>query len=344
MRGFASGVFGTVILAISLAGAPAQGDPPASLDFHEDLVLGLGEDVLLGQIWDVDVDGAGDIYLLDGGFKTVHKFSEKGEFLRDLGREGEAPGEFWNPLCLAAGPDGRIYVGGNSTTITVLEADGTPADSIKRERSGMVRSLCFDTRGDLYVCAFDRAERTMVHKYAAPDYSYERSFAAPYGEGHDIDPRVEGVYAVGYLSPGPEGGIYYEQMVPQLVQVFDADGRLEATHYVRSNRCELPEPEITENGMNFNARFAGGMALEALPGGGFLTVLWVPENEDKGSVLIDVYDGKGTLTHTRSQPDNFGIQAMDAQGRVYVCEERENVPVVVRYRVKMNDVDPEDHE
>jgi hypothetical protein len=85
------------------------------------------EAVIFGVIRDAAVDDAGNIYLLDVQLNQVHVFSPDGEFLRDIGREGEGPGEFRRPSGLFIMPDGRIAVSQFMPgRIILLNPDGSP--------------------------------------------------------------------------------------------------------------------------------------------------------------------------------------------------------------------------
>jgi hypothetical protein len=73
-------------------------------------VGGHDEDVLIGVIANLVVDRNRDVYLLDSQLSEVQVFSEDGEWLRSIGREGEGPGEFRNGSDLYLGPEGNLGV------------------------------------------------------------------------------------------------------------------------------------------------------------------------------------------------------------------------------------------
>ncbi|HEX5130979.1 MAG TPA: 6-bladed beta-propeller [Candidatus Krumholzibacteria bacterium] len=85
------------------------------------------EDVIFGVVRDIAVDDAGNVYLLDVQLNQVHVFSRDGEFLRDIGREGEGPGEFRRPSAMFVMPDGKIaIVQMMPGKIILMNPDGTP--------------------------------------------------------------------------------------------------------------------------------------------------------------------------------------------------------------------------
>jgi len=68
------------------------------------------DEEFFGVINRILVDDDGNVYLLDNQLNEVKVFSADGEYLRTLGREGEGPGEFRNPMDMCFLPDGTLGV------------------------------------------------------------------------------------------------------------------------------------------------------------------------------------------------------------------------------------------
>jgi uncharacterized protein (TIGR03663 family) len=64
----------------------------------------------LNEPRDVDVDAAGNLYVVDSKNHRIQKLSPAGEVLAVWGGEGSAPGQFKDPCGLGIGPDGSVYV------------------------------------------------------------------------------------------------------------------------------------------------------------------------------------------------------------------------------------------
>ena len=65
---------------------------------------------IFGSISDVDRDRQGKIFVLDSIRNCILIFSPTGEFIHQIGRYGEGPGEFNDPLSLEITGDGSICV------------------------------------------------------------------------------------------------------------------------------------------------------------------------------------------------------------------------------------------
>jgi 6-bladed beta-propeller len=89
------------------------------------------EGVIFGVIRDAAVDDAGNVYLLDVQLNQVHVFDRDGKFVRDIGREGEGPGEFRRPSSLFLTPDGKIaIVQSMPGKFILLTPDGLPGGEL----------------------------------------------------------------------------------------------------------------------------------------------------------------------------------------------------------------------
>ncbi|MCA9726439.1 MAG: 6-bladed beta-propeller [Candidatus Eisenbacteria bacterium] len=305
-------------------------------------MFGQSSDCAFGMVADVAVDDGGSVYVLDKGFDVIHVFDATGEFLYDVGRKGEGPGEFWGPLCLDVGPDGRIYVAGKSGVISVLLPDGRAAGFIDRSNHELVRSIRVTSTGRVYTTSLDVFKETVIDEYTGDlgDGTYVRSFGEAYGRGKNVDPRTELVFGGGFLDLARDDTMYYVQMTPQLVRVDGQAGDLLRTHRARFDELGAPaEPDYTEGSVEY---MVGPMAnaIVCLGDLGFLTVLGYPQKGpgDPGENVVDLYGEDGRLKCSSRLPGRFGVKCADARERIYVVEDRDDDEVVVRYDLAMNDL------
>ncbi len=68
------------------------------------------EEEFFGVISDIDIDAAGNIYLLDSQLNEAKIYTKDGEFVRSIGREGEGPGEFRAPSSMFFTKDDKVAV------------------------------------------------------------------------------------------------------------------------------------------------------------------------------------------------------------------------------------------
>ena len=89
-------------------------DQPLNWSFTRSFALG-GQDEGPESFYNVrrrsvGTDAAGNIYVLDSDAHRVVMFDSSGEFVREMGREGEGPGELSWPFGLSVRPDGTVLV------------------------------------------------------------------------------------------------------------------------------------------------------------------------------------------------------------------------------------------
>ena len=108
-------VIDTLPSGVPVVSGPAEGLWPLGGEWRltERLRLGSSDEAgpeLFGEIWDVELDAYGRIYVLDRMAKEVRVFGQDGSFIRAFGGAGEGPGEFQDPFGLAWSADGNLWV------------------------------------------------------------------------------------------------------------------------------------------------------------------------------------------------------------------------------------------
>lgn len=100
------------------------------------------EEYQFGMVSDIAVDATGGIYVFDGQAPALRYYDNTGTFVRQLGAEGEGPGEYKDAsLGMAVRKrDGRLIMRDpRNMRMNVYDVDGTPSDSW-RVASGLFTS------------------------------------------------------------------------------------------------------------------------------------------------------------------------------------------------------------
>lgn len=102
-----------------------------NLELKKDLSIGgrHDENFQFYGVRGIDVDGKGNIYVVDSGNHRVQKFDKTGNHLASIGRRGQGPGEFNNPLNIRCHAEtGYIFVNEPSGRISAFKQDGRYLD------------------------------------------------------------------------------------------------------------------------------------------------------------------------------------------------------------------------
>jgi hypothetical protein len=101
----------------------------------EEMVIGVlegAEEYQFGRVSDLALDAHGGLYIFDGQAPALRYYDSRGRFLRQLGREGQGPGEYQNASLgvVVRKTDGRVVMRDpRNMRLNVYEPDGSPSDS-----------------------------------------------------------------------------------------------------------------------------------------------------------------------------------------------------------------------
>ena len=151
-------ILGAIVVAACGEGEPAfESDVPERVG-EVDLEIGRLDgppEYTFGMISGTVTAPNGEILVSDGQQEVIRVFDIDGAFLRSIGRDGEGPGEFRMPCCIAFGPTGLLWVrdGGNRRYVSfemsaVSEVPG-PTIRMSHASGGLFAPITFQTDSTL---------------------------------------------------------------------------------------------------------------------------------------------------------------------------------------------------
>jgi hypothetical protein len=180
----------------------------------------------LPTITDVAMDGAGRILAVDVAGQRILVLDRRGRVVRSIGRSGDGPGEFRLPYLLAALDSGDVVV----LDLRALRLTRFDRDSrLVRTASlpGFLHATSMLALGDeLYVAGALRvagAEGKAIHVFSL-DGLHQRSFGQLV---QAVVPAAQSIIEGGELAPARNGGIWYAQVAPYLIERYSRSGQLE---------------------------------------------------------------------------------------------------------------------
>ncbi len=214
---------------------------------------------LLGFVLDVDVDAAGNTYLLDTSLSRVHIFDPSGTWLRTIGREGEGPGEFARAERFALLPNGDLGVlQPLSAKVVGIAPDGQPAPNVAfRTNEGFQFIYSLDASGDRVVVDLSETvqidgERHIAQTLATCDRMgtiqstvLSRSIKAV-DQGIAADAEGIGSFMENW-SVSADGRIFVTRRPHQYcIEVFDLEGALQQVIRRQYTPVKLAADELAE--------------------------------------------------------------------------------------------------
>ncbi len=130
-------------------------DRPLEMSISDEYSVGS----MLGDEWEtfagvsrVAFDAAGNLYILDGDNHRVVVVDGDGNFLREIGTEGDGPGELRMPFSMVVLPDGQVAVQDMGHSAFVLyDADGMFVRNVRNDfRTGLLtNAIDYHPRGGI---------------------------------------------------------------------------------------------------------------------------------------------------------------------------------------------------
>ncbi|MCK4829907.1 6-bladed beta-propeller [bacterium] len=294
-----------------------------------DLSIGIDigdENLMFGNISDIDLDTEENIYVLDWKNSRIQKFDSQGNFLKSvkIGR-GEGPSEVSRIVSMAVTEKGKIYVLGDNRKIVVFDEDGDFLLSFKIDLNA--RHIISDSEENAVVLGLKDGQILHV-------YSQEGNHLHSFGKEFEIPSKYS----------------QYKEM-PNIKIPMKIDG-------ARSKKIFVLNPHGYEIVYYQNNQFAGSILgknkafspliiTKAIPQGIGIIYPVVSVFEHKNRFYVNIRTSKPLVGDIPNQLDIFendeqiatldvnGLAyAIDRQGRLYFAEE-EDFPMVARYIVSI---------
>lgn len=155
---------------------------------------------------DVALDAAGNVYVADTGNKRIRVYDSMGNWQRDIGSAGSAPGQLDEPSGLAISSDGKLYVADTwNHRISVFSLTGAPLFTFP------VRGW-YDDLGNRPYIALDEARNLLY--VSDPDagrvlvYDTAGNCVGSFGQPSDNPVDLSQFDTVGALTTDADGNVY----------------------------------------------------------------------------------------------------------------------------------------
>lgn len=256
---------------------PATGfAPPATVKLPEVWRIGgdsESEEDLFGVISDIDIDAAGNVYLLDSQLSEVKIYSPQGEFVKSIGREGEGPGEFRRPVSMFFTGEGNVAVVQMMPgKVVKLAKDGKPMGDFPLPQApdgGFQIVQGGDSRGGNIVFFIGRQKFDQANK----KWSRDNFLASVTPDGKQVAQYAQKENVIDMAAPvlndaqwdtferrwevGPDGKVYAAKSYDNYeITVYDKAGKVdkvitrEAKHLPRTAR----EKDVMTKAMGFYSK------------------------------------------------------------------------------------------
>ncbi len=332
---------------------PLYEKPPVSLE--EDLAIGAdgekGDGLFFRTVLtsnSLDVDRSGNIYILDTEGCTIAVVDSQGRYIRNIGRNGQGPGEFQYPMCLKVLPDDKIAVyDGSNLRMSFFEFSGRLSYEISLAVHSPLFTPQIDSRGQVFGLAPGRegADRTWeLLKISADGKTISQIIRSATRVSLDAN-KINLFMTRLDFRLTPQDEIVWGDQKDYVLNVADNAGRLKAIIYREYVPLAITKKDIDAR---LDVMYGGdprptgvkAVAPSSFPPFNMLLVaddgrIFVRTRERTAEGIgysFDVFDGQGVFLYRMGFK---GTPLLISRDRLYALEEdEEGIVLIKRYVLK----------
>ncbi|MGM0466287.1 MAG: 6-bladed beta-propeller [Acidobacteriota bacterium] len=186
------------------------------LELEKNFILGTekNEHDIFSLIWDVQADTQGNIYVSDFKDRRIKKFSSKGEYLYDVGRIGQGPGEFQGARNIFIDDEtGDIYLA-DLMKVHRYDQEGQYQDSVAMNR--YFRRFFVDAEKSFWAIAayYDETGKGNAFEKISPQGELLRRIIKISPQDTDLTKPIGEGEVVAVV--GPKHGFEYELIISRI--------------------------------------------------------------------------------------------------------------------------------
>lgn len=186
------------------------------LELEKNFILGTekNEHDIFSLIWDVQADTQGNIYVSDFKDRRIKKFSSKGEYLYDVGRMGQGPGEFQGARNIFIDAEtGDIYLA-DLMKVHRYDQEGQYQDSVAMNR--YFRRFFVDAEKSFWAIAayYDETGKGNAFEKISPQGELLRRIIKISPQDTDLTKPIGEGEVVAVV--GPKHGFEYELIISRI--------------------------------------------------------------------------------------------------------------------------------
>jgi hypothetical protein len=328
---------------------PLHKNPP--LELREDFVIG-GEGsegkYVLSHPFDMAVDAAENLYVVDAGERNLKVFDKNGRYVKTIGRPGQGPGEFQFPT--------RICIIPGTSEIIVLDLQSistfNPAGGFLRRSPirGMSAGIRADGQGNLFIETSEIRSGKVILQTYAPGMGGEPALVLSYQEDQSyvvFKPRPQWIL-------NQKGQIVFGESKTYEIRIIDSKGGLlkkilrdydpvrvnqEEKDDLAKRTKEVLGPEAAKS-MEFAPHHSAYRGFFPADAGCLFVQTW-ERSADGRQDIYDIFDDEGRYIARVPLSPNPDFQAplprFIKDGKLYTIEpDPKGYEVVKRYSVKWN--------
>lgn len=355
-----------ILLSITLQATSEQVELSLDLEIKEQ------EDIIFNLIVDIAVDSENSVFILDMKERVLYKFNEDGKFQKRIGRSGQGPGEFERPSSVFIDAKDSIYIlDSQNRRVEVFKNNGDFTKSIKLNRfpNGGRNSFAVDRNRNFYITGFYSDDNVVLCKYS-PNGEFLKTLPLPNMEYNGL-PKIEEYeqnsvnrhIGGGSLCFGEKNRIYFSYKWPYKICILEKEENILSDISGTSNLNWVPLIFSTKPDGILYGEYTSSQKIFWLNDKYLINSLkcidWegnpkvkIPQQDifagtgldkyykfNRKFAVLDIFDKDGQFIASSEIDDKIVFLNSDNKNRILgVKKDEEDIPTIVRYKVKINKI------
>jgi len=317
------------------------------------------EEFLFAFIADITVNSKGDIYVSDRRLNEVKRYNKDGEYLMNVGRFGQGPGEFQSPTVLSVNIRDELIVFDNgSGRISVFSDKGELIVTTKKllENSWISPSKIFDLENSYVIFGKLNNSLKLFHEFSQ-DWKLSDSYIDyEFIDNKEFEEQSLGVNAGNFLFDN-NGDIlytnfYYDNQIfvyrnRELIKIISRESNIKNPYEVQVFRDPKKAQEIKQDDLDFDFKSFGpggafvgkpnqnSLGIYQLADGNIVNFLVIRKSKDIREYGVELFDSAGKLLSYSILGENlsYDIRCKDSSDLFYAIE-RKDYNKVIMFRLE----------
>lgn len=305
------------------------------------------EEYMFSRINDIDVDDERHVYVAEGAFAHIRVFDENGEYLREIGRKGQGPGEMQMPIYVQIIPQNEVIVHDYiAQRLSFFSLDGK---FLRQKSTAKTRNpfipIKMDAYGNLIVMAAFAPPPIGGKELKMYDSNLELLMMVAKEEKGII-----GIFDIGkpswYCDVSPSDNIVWGDSKEYVIQILNTEGDLikKIIKEYKPLKYTTEDKEVYYNRysgfvkrggkLNFRDHFPAFSEISVDDEERIFVKTYERVEGSEESFYFDVFDSKGIYIAKVPIRTNLNRNSVWKKGKLYTIEEDEDgYEYIKRYKV-----------
>ncbi len=317
------------------------------------------EEFLFAWIADIAVNSEGDIYVSDRRLNEVKRYNKDGEYLMNVGRFGQGPGEYQSPTILSVNSQNELIVfDGSSGRLSVFFDNGELKVTIKKliENSWISPTKIFELENSNVIFGKLNNSLKLFHAFSQDWEIIDSYIDYEFIDNKEFEEQSLGLNAGNFLYDNNGDMLYtkfyYDNQIfvyrkRELIKIISRKSNIKKPYEVQVFKDSKKAQEIKSDDLDFDFKSFGpdgafvgkpnqnSLGIYQLADGHIVNFLYIRKSKDSREYGVELFDSSGKFLCYSKLGENLSwdIRCKDSNDIFYAIESKD-YPKVIMFRLE----------